>query len=136
MADDETLSESFWAVTRGLRGRWRQTLAPWDIAPSQWRALTIVIQHGPMRLSELTEHLGIAARSTTEVVDALESRGMVERNQDPQDRRATIVSATASGAKAGAAIRKARDAESEAYFGVLSEHDRAQLSRILRTLQG
>jgi DNA-binding MarR family transcriptional regulator len=42
-----------------------------------------------MRLSELSEHLHIAPRSATEVVDALESRGLVRRRPDPDDRRAT-----------------------------------------------
>src|ERR1035441_9220026 len=90
----QPLAETFWGVARRLRHLSRQTLAPWDIAPSHSRALGVLLDHGVMRLSELSDHLHIAARSTTEVVDVLETRGLVERRPDPDDRRATLVALT------------------------------------------
>ncbi len=133
--DDESLSESFWAATRQLRQLSRQTLAEWDISPSHSRALGVLLRHGEMRLSELSEHLHIAARSTTEVVDALQERGLVERRPDPNDRRATLVAVTEHGAHVGAAIRAARQTDAESFFGVLSQSERAQLARLLRRLR-
>ncbi|MDQ1752643.1 MAG: hypothetical protein QOE71_3699 [Pseudonocardiales bacterium] len=87
-----------------------------------------------MRLSELSEHLRIAARSTTEVVDGLQEHGFLERHPDPHDRRAILVSLTDRGKHAGEAIRSARTAEAERFFGVLSDTDRRHLTRILRKL--
>ena len=78
---DETLAEAFRSVARQLRETSQETLAPWDITPSHFRALRVLKRHGVMRLSDLSEHLHIAARSTTEVVDALESRGLVRRTR-------------------------------------------------------
>ena len=134
MSVDDALSESFWSVARRLRRLWRETLAPWDITPSHSRALGVLLRHGTMRLSELTDHLHIAARSTTEVVDGLQDRGLIERRQDPDDRRATLVALTEKGEQIGSAIQDARRAETEAFFGVLSEADRAHLARILGDL--
>jgi DNA-binding MarR family transcriptional regulator len=134
VAEGASLSEAFWAVARELRRRSRETLAPWDIAPSHSRALGVLIHHGSVRLSELAEHLRIAPRSATEVVDALEDRGLVKRRPDPEDRRATLVTLTPTGEDAGAAIRVARENEAEAFFGGLSATDQAQLGRILRKL--
>jgi DNA-binding MarR family transcriptional regulator len=133
--DDETLSEAFWGVARQLRHLSQQTLGPWDITPGQSRALGMLIHHGLMRLSELSDHLRIAARSTTEVVDALQERGLVERRPDPADRRATLVALTEQGLTVGEAIRAARSAEGERFFGGLDEADRVQLARILRQLR-
>jgi DNA-binding MarR family transcriptional regulator len=133
--DDESLSELFWAAARQLRHGTRETLAPWDITPSHGRALGVLIRGGAMRLNELSEHLHIAARSTTEVVDALEQRGLVERQPDPADRRATLVAATAEGLNVGQAIRTARAADAEGFFATLSDTDRRQLARILRKLR-
>src|SRR3984893_3587999 len=96
-ASDETLSEAFWSVARQLRETSQKTLAPWDITPSHLRALRVLTRHGMMRLSELSDHLHIAPRSTTEVVDALESRDLVQRRPDPDDRRATLVELTEHG---------------------------------------
>ena len=133
--DEETLAEAFWTVARQLRHLSKEHLAPWDISPSHGRALMTLARRGTLRLSELSEHLHIAPRSTTEVVDALEARGLVERRPDPNDRRATLVEVTAEGQRALVAIRAAREADAESFFGRLSESDRDHLQRILRTLR-
>ncbi len=137
MADDEeeTLPETFWGVAHQLRHLRKKTLAPWDIAPSHARALGVLTREGALRLSELSDHLRIAARSTTEVVDALQDRGLVERRPDPQDRRATLVAPTDEGTRVGAAIRASRDAEAEAYFSILTDAERDELAGILRKLR-
>jgi len=132
---DETLSEALIAVARQLRGTSQATLAPWDITPGQLRALRVLGHHGALRMSELSEHLHIAARSTTEVVDALESRSLVERRPDQVDRRATLAELTERGASVLSAIRAARGTEAERVFNRLSEADKAHLARILRTLR-
>jgi DNA-binding MarR family transcriptional regulator len=132
---DESLSEAFWSVARQLRHTSQETLAPWDINPSQLRALRVLSRRGGMRLSQLSDHLHIAARSTTEVIDALEARGLVERRPDPDDRRATLVALTGHGTSVLDAIRAARGTENERAFSGLSQADRAQLARILRKLR-
>ena len=132
---DETLSEAFWSVARQLRHTSQETLAPWDITPSHLRALRVLMRHGVMRLSELSDHLHIAARSTTEVVDALETRGLLERRPDPDDRRATLAALTEHGTSVLDAIRAARGTEAERAFGKLSQADRTHLARILRKLR-
>jgi DNA-binding MarR family transcriptional regulator len=132
---DETLSEAFRSVARQLRDTSQDFLAPWDITPSQLRALRVLMRHGAMRLSELSGYLHIAARSTTEVVDALQTRGLVERRPDPGDRRAILVEVTEHGAGVLDAIRVARGTEAERAFDRLSQTDRAHLARILRKLR-
>src|ERR1700735_1403189 len=93
------MSEAFWAVARRLRETSQEALAPWDIAPSQFRALRVLKRHGVMRLSELADHLRIAARSATEVIDALEARDLVERRPAPADRRAPPVGGARPGGR-------------------------------------
>ncbi len=134
-AGDETLPDAFWSVARQLREASHQSLAPWDITPAQMRALRVLKRHGTLRLSDLSDHLHIAARSTTEVVDALESRDLVERRPDPDDRRATLVEVTDHGTSILDAIRATRGTEAERVFGRLSRTDRAHLDRILRKLR-
>ena len=131
----EPLSEIFWSVARKLRETDQETLAPWDITPAHLRALRALKRHGTMRLSELSDHLHIAPRSATEVVDALESRGLFRRQADPGDRRATLVELTESGVNTLEAIRAASGSEAERAFGRLSQTDRVHLARILRKLQ-
>ena len=134
-AGDDALSEAFWAVARRLRERSQETLAPWDITPAHLRALRTLRRHGTIRLSELSDHLQIAPRSTTEVVDALEARNLVRRRADPGDRRATLVEVTEHGTDVLAAIRDTSGTEAGRVFGRLSPPDRAELARILALLR-
>ena len=131
---DENLSELFWSVARSLRHLNREALEPLHVTPSRGRALAVLLGRGPMRPGALAEHLRIAPRSATEVVDDLERRGLAERTPDPDDRRATLVNLTAAGLAAGDAIRSARRATAERFFAGLDADDRADLTRILRRL--
>ncbi|MEU5781129.1 MarR family winged helix-turn-helix transcriptional regulator [Micromonospora lupini] len=132
---DESLAETFWAVASRLRRQTKESLTPWDITPSQSRALGVLGRHGEVRPGTLAEHLHIAPRSATEVIDDLQARGLVERRPDPADRRATLVALTAEGTRISADIRAARRAEADRFFGHLDDSDRAELARILRTLR-
>ncbi|MFC7241298.1 MarR family winged helix-turn-helix transcriptional regulator [Catellatospora aurea] len=132
--EEAGLSEAFWAVARRLRHLTKDALAPWQITPSQSRALNVLGRQEALRLNELAEQLRIAPRSATEVVDDLQTRGLVERRPDPADRRATLVALTGPGRDAAKAIEMARRTETDRFFGVLSPDDRAHLSRILRAL--
>ncbi len=134
-AAEDALAEAFWAVARRLRERSAETLAPWDITPAHLRALRALRRHGPVRLSALSEHLEIAPRSATEVVDALEARGLVRRRADPGDRRATLAEVTEHGAAILAEIRAARGTEAGRVFGRLTPADRADLARLLSRLR-
>jgi DNA-binding MarR family transcriptional regulator len=133
--DDETLPDAFWSVARQMREASHESLAPWDITPAQLRALRVLRHHGRLRLSELSDHLHIAARSGTEVTDALEARKLVARRPDPADRRATLVELTDQGEGVLNAIHEARATGAERVFDRLSQTDRAHLARILRKLR-
>lgn len=127
-------SEAFWAVAHRLRHRTKVTLEPWQLTPSLARAMRVIAGHGSLRLSALADHLRIAPRSATEVVDDLSRLGLAERRPDPDDRRATLVELTAAGVETGKAIQAAREAEGERFFAALNPEDRDDLTRILRKL--
>jgi DNA-binding MarR family transcriptional regulator len=132
----EGLGEAFGAVARRLRSASMASLAAWDVTPSQMRAVRVLSGHeGGLRSSALAAHLHIAPRSATEVVDALEAKGLVRRAPDPTDRRATLVSLTEGGTGLRDEVRRARGLESEKLFERLSATDREHLARILDQLK-
>ena len=65
-----------------------------NLTMAQLRAMYLVVAAGPMRMSQIAERLGTAASSATGLVDALVGTGMVERVDDPADRRQVLVRAT------------------------------------------
>ncbi|MGZ6674529.1 MAG: MarR family winged helix-turn-helix transcriptional regulator [Solirubrobacteraceae bacterium] len=131
---DASTGDLVMGVARDLRRTYAQALAPWDVTPGQTRALGTICHHGPIRLSALAEHLVIVPRSATQVVDALEERGLIERQPDPTDRRATTVVATVEGRRLHEQLHRARDEASRTHFASLSDEDRGKLERILRQL--
>ena len=130
----ETTGDLLFGTARRLRREFASALLEADVTPAQARALRIVMEHGAVRPSSLAEHLHIAARSATEVVDALEARGLVERAPDPDDRRATLVRPTSAADAELAEVDRVRREQSERFLAVLSERDRTTLDRILRVL--
>lgn len=133
-ASTDGLSEAFGAVARRMRSASIQTLSHYDVTPGQLRAIRSLTRHGEdggLRASELAQHLHIAPRSATEVVDALESKGIVARSPDPADRRATLVALTEHGLALTEALRQARGAESGRLFERLTDDERAELARLL-----
>jgi DNA-binding MarR family transcriptional regulator len=124
------------SVARQVRRRFGSALAEYDITPAQSRAMRIVSDgEEPLRLSHIAERLHVAPRTATEVVDALEAHGMVERIADPTDRRATCVQPTPAGLKLRKVIDETRQRELTAFLDRLSAKDRADLHRILTELE-
>lgn len=131
---EESTGEMLMGAARVLRRRFAAALEKYDVTPAQSRALRVVGDHPDARLSQLAEALRIAPRSATEVVDALEDRGLVRRAPDPSDRRATCVALTPEGRRVLRVIDRARRTESERFLADLPLHDRSELDRILRQL--
>ncbi|MGY1831581.1 MarR family winged helix-turn-helix transcriptional regulator [Geodermatophilus sp. SYSU D01180] len=134
--DDEgaELGELVMRAARTQRRRWRDVLAPWALSPHQARALRVVVLQEGVRLSDLAGALHIAPRSATEVADALQERGLLERTPDPTDRRAVLLRATAEGRRVQAEVDAARRADTRELFARLSAAERAELARLLRAV--
>lgn len=91
-------------------------------------------QEGEARAADIAEFFGVAPRTVTESIDALERDGMVRREVDPQDRRVKRLSITEVGLSATAATEPLRLALVEQIFGALNQEERAQLDHILAKL--
>jgi DNA-binding MarR family transcriptional regulator len=68
-----------------------------SLTMAQMRALYLVTAEGPMRMSEVAVRLGTAASTTTGVVDGLVQLALLERGEDPKDRRQVLVRTTPAG---------------------------------------
>jgi DNA-binding MarR family transcriptional regulator len=67
-------------------------------------------------------------------LDGLEKAGWVQRNPSPDDRRRVVVEITRSGAEIWRKAMALRGAQEEELVAVLSDRERAQLSRLLKKL--
>ena len=58
-----------------------------DLSLLQAYALAHIFFKGPLKMSELCEHMGVSPGAGSQLVDRLEKTEMVERIPDPNDRR-------------------------------------------------
>lgn len=65
-----------------------------ELSMSQTKAMYLVIASGPMRMSELAARLHVTNSTATGQADRLVELGLLERHEDPADRRQVVVSAT------------------------------------------
>jgi DNA-binding MarR family transcriptional regulator len=91
-------------------GRRLRQEAGGQLSPSQSAALTTVSCHGPLTPSELAARERIQRPTATRVLARLEEAGLLERAEDPTDRRSSLVTATDAGRALLAAQRERKDA--------------------------
>lgn len=130
--DSPNLADSLMAVARRIRHTHMSALEPFGLNPSQSRALHVLAREDqPMRLRVLAERLRIVARSATDIVDSLETAGLVRRENDPADRRAVLVALTEPGKIRLHDIDTARSAVAVELFRQLDSTEQADLQRLL-----
>jgi DNA-binding MarR family transcriptional regulator len=123
-----------WAITRMAR-RLRQE-AGVDLGPSQVAALATVERHGPLSPSELAELERIKRPTATRIVRHLETAGLVERVGDPEDGRASILTATPQGRAHLRRLRERKTAYLASRLADLNDEDRRTLERAAELLEG
>jgi len=102
-------------------------LAPGGLSHAPLMALAQVAKRDSIRLSELAQLELVSAPALTRVVAELESRGLVTRAVDTDDRRAFRIQITPAGRDA---IRVARAARAQVVANLLVGLDPAQLATI------
>ncbi|HEY5104232.1 MAG TPA: MarR family transcriptional regulator [Acidimicrobiales bacterium] len=70
-----------------------------NLSPSLISALATLEEFGPLRISALATHESIDPSVATRVVASLESQGLSERKDDPEDKRASLVDLSDVGRK-------------------------------------
>lgn len=63
-----------------------------NITGSQGMIIGILMRHGKMKISELSQKMGLTSSTVSGIVDRLEKQGMVKRVRSSDDRRVVYVS--------------------------------------------
>ncbi|MBP2366251.1 MarR family winged helix-turn-helix transcriptional regulator [Pseudonocardia parietis] len=96
---DAELVEVVLAAARLLVGISAQSVAAIDdvVTLPQLRVLMMVDNHGPLNLSAVAAGLGVHRSNGTRVVDRLVNAGLLDRRDDPADRRNLVLELTPAG---------------------------------------
>jgi DNA-binding MarR family transcriptional regulator len=104
-----------------------------QLTMAQLKALFVLL-HGARSVSEVGEALGTGKAAASLLVDRLVQVGLVDRTEDPVDRRRTLVHLTPDGEQAVGQLREAGRERYRVWLDRLSDNDLAALARGIRAL--
>jgi len=91
----ESLVRQLYGLGMVRRDIERHALA--ELGTQGFTALAALQLHGPLRVSEVAQRLGVDLSVASRQIASLASEGYVERREDDRDRRAQMVATTAAG---------------------------------------
>jgi DNA-binding MarR family transcriptional regulator len=95
---------------------------------------SLVLHKGPSPVNAIGQKIRLTSGSISIAIDRLEEKGLVERKDDPQDRRARIVHLTAQGRKLIECAFNEHAAAMEHATSGLTGTERATAIRLLKKL--
>jgi DNA-binding MarR family transcriptional regulator len=107
-------------------------IAEFELSFTQLKALTVLDQRDEeLSVNLLADSLGLSMGATSRLVDGLVKRGLVERGEDPDDRRVRRVRLTPTGRRTMEKVAAVRVAGMERMLEGFSEQQRGKLAAAL-----
>ncbi|MBN2873763.1 MAG: MarR family transcriptional regulator [Spirochaetales bacterium] len=128
------IAEKLFDAMRAVAPMFRRPGLGHTTRPAEYHLMYRLSQEQPdagVRMVDLASWLGIRPPSVSQLVNSLESRGLVERYADPEDRRAIRVRLSASGFSVTDSFRARAVDEAEAVIDFLGEQDGEKLVDLL-----
>lgn len=101
---------------------------------SDFGILEVLLHKGPLPVNEIGSRMRLTSGSMTAAIDRLERRGLVERRDDPGDRRTRVVHLTVEGQRSIEPGFAAHTAGMNELGEVLTAEERSEAIRLLKKL--
>lgn len=137
MTYEPTLAVEAWLtalrMVMGVRRHTRDLFQEFDLSGPQFGVLRVLHLAGPegLKLSEVSDALHVTCGNITSLVDGLEQRGFVARQQHPGDRRVVMANLTAAGAEVFGAIAPRYRERLDSIMSCLSDSEKTALIELL-----
>ncbi|WP_306184804.1 MULTISPECIES: MarR family winged helix-turn-helix transcriptional regulator [unclassified Streptomyces] len=128
------LTEAVTRLRRALRSSIR-TDYPWESLPmAQVELLQVLGEHSPTRISDLAARRRLAPSTVSGLIGQMITAGLVTRDVDSADRRASVVTLTDAGREQLAAWTAAHERRIDAALAELDDSSRAAITGALPAL--
>nr|WP_246306145.1 MarR family winged helix-turn-helix transcriptional regulator [Allobranchiibius huperziae] len=127
--DTEDFVSALLTASRALVGVSARSLADVEdtVTPTQFRALVVLAADGDGTLSRLAARLGVNASTAQRQVERLVRDGLVDRRENPQDRREVSIALTSHGSRLVDAVTSRRRAAIARIVRDMPDTDRGAL---------
>lgn len=134
--DEGSASAAFLLAQIGSHAaaKFAERLAPLDFIPAHAGILRILGKRGPLTQQALAGILDMFPSRLVALMDHLESRGLIERRDHPDDRRSYALHLTEKGRVALQSIGRVAREHQKALFTALSADEQRQLGQFLQRI--
>ena len=142
LADDQPLGRLLAMALAAVIDELHERLAGagWPRVRPMWGFVLLALRDRPRNIGEVGELLGVTKQAAAKVVASLVDEGLVERREDPGDRRAAVLGLTPDGDRFLADAEAAYQAIEDGWAQVAGRRDVAALRRavsvVLRSRYG
>jgi MarR family 2-MHQ and catechol resistance regulon transcriptional repressor len=123
-----------WKAFDAVRKHAERHIQSLGLGLSDFGVLEALLHKGPLPVNTIGGLIRLTSGSITAAVDRLETKGLVERCNDPGDRRARVVHLTASGRKLISTAFEDHEAAMERATSSLSASERTEAVALLKKL--
>jgi DNA-binding MarR family transcriptional regulator len=117
-----------------LAGLTGSALAPLRISGRECAVLIAIDDRAPLSQQEVARRMGVDRTTMVALIDDLEHKGLVQRRQDPDDRRKNVVVLTDAGRDTLRRATAATDEAERLFLGSLSDDETAMLKKALQAV--
>jgi DNA-binding MarR family transcriptional regulator len=118
-------------LERAIRQAISVRVKPYGLTTLQYTTLSVLGHRGELSNAQLARRAYMTPQSMSEVIDALEKKGLVERNQHPNHRRVFPATLTAQGRRVLKACNDAVDELEREMLADLTPHQQRSLRNSL-----
>jgi DNA-binding MarR family transcriptional regulator len=105
-----------------------------EITSVQFAALAVLQQTSGINQRQLGDELDLDRSTIADLVARMVRNGLIERSDDPDDKRSNVLSLTAAGKKQFATLRRRVDGLERILTAALTSQESAELRRLLSVM--
>jgi DNA-binding MarR family transcriptional regulator len=121
-------------VSNAVSHDFARKVAGEGVTVAEWTFLRTLYDAGEMAPSALAERMRMTRGAISKLADRLLEKQLIERTDNPGDKRTHSLSLTEAGRQKVPALAALADRNDAEYFGVLTTEERDALDRVLRAL--
>jgi DNA-binding MarR family transcriptional regulator len=121
-------------VSNAVSQEFARKVAGEGVTVAEWAFMRALLDHDGTPPTALAERMGMTKGAISKLADRLLAKCLIERTENPRDKRAHSLSLTAEGRALVPVLAALADMNDAEFFGVLTRDEHDALDRILKTL--
>jgi MarR family transcriptional regulator, 2-MHQ and catechol-resistance regulon repressor len=119
-------------TSKAIQERIRDEMAKNNLSITEFSVLEVLFYHGKQTIQQIGNRILISSGSMTYVIDKLEQKGIIKRNDCREDRRVIHITLTAEGMEMMENIMPKYKNMVDSFFGDLTGYDHEMMITFLR----